>query len=469
VEIVLFAVALLLIIAAGCGISLLALPRDRSTGIIELLCLSFLLGAGFVSLASFTLGFLVSGLGLRLGIAVCCLALLALGLRARSWRFDWRFAPPAGKSDWALLCMSLLLVGLAAWVSSLRAMGWDGLFNWEFKARIAFLNGGALPLSFYSDPTRPWTHPEYPLLLPLAEAWLYGWIGRADQEMAQLLFLIFFAAALGLLHASVSRFCDYPAQVAAAMAMTLLAPQLIFSGQGGVSSGYADFPLAVFYLAACALLFEFYEDGSAGVLLPFGLLAGTLPWLKKEGAILWTCLIAMAMIKVIQRRDWRRAAPALAPGLAVLIGWRIFLMIAKPSSGEEFLPVTPSTLGSNLWRAPQIAWAVMQELMNWRHWGPFWVAVIAAALFLMANRSRERRVILPAAVFLPIALYAGVYIFTGWDFLVHLNNSFPRLLIHVSLVAMLMAPVAAPIGRARNDRSDRRSAGRHLTANREAA
>ena len=452
-EIVLFAVALLLIIAAGCGISLLSLPRNRSTGAVELLCLSFLLGASFVTLASFTLGFLIAGWGLRLVITACCLAIFALGLRARSWRFDRSFAPPAGKRDWALLCASLALVGMAAWVSSLRAMGWDGLLNWEFKARIAFLNGGAIPLSFYSDPTRPWTHPEYPLLLPLAEAWLYGWVGRADQEMAQSLFLIFFAAALGLLHASVLRFCEHPARAWAATAMTLLAPQLIFSGQGGVSSGYADFPLAVFYLAAVAILLEYYEAGDAGLLLPFGLLAGALPWVKKEGAILWTCLIAIAMIKVIQRRDWRRAAPIVAPGLAVLAGWRIFLMIAKPSSGEEFLPVTPSILRSNLWRAPQIAWAVMRELLNWRRWGPLWVAVVVAALFLIANRGRGRRVILPAAVFLPIALYAGAYIFTGWDFLVHLNNSFPRLLVHVSLVAMLMVSTAAPIARARKNKS----------------
>jgi hypothetical protein len=85
-----------------------------------------------------------------------------------------------------------------------------------------------------------------------------------------------------------------------------------------------------------------------------------------------------------------------------------------------------------------------------------------------SDRRRKRRAILPSAVFLPIALYAGAYIFTGWDFLVHLNNSFPRLLIHVSLVAVLMMAVAAPIGRAnRQDRS--RNAISHLTANREAA
>src|SRR5262249_16732799 len=177
-------------------------PRLPHPCLFVPLCLSFLLGAGFVSLASFALGFFIAGWGLRLAIAACCLALFALGLRARRWRLEWRFAPPAGKGEGALLLLSLALVGLAGAMAGLRAMGWDGLFKWEIKAGVAFLKGGVIPLSFYSDPTRPWTHPEYPLLLPLSEAWLYGWMGRADQQMAQLLSLVFFAAALGLLYTS---------------------------------------------------------------------------------------------------------------------------------------------------------------------------------------------------------------------------------------------------------------------------
>jgi hypothetical protein len=464
VEIILFAVALLFIIAAGCGIALLALPRNRPTSAVELFCLSFLFGASFVSLSSFAFGFLISGFRLRLMIVVCCLALLALGMRARPERFDWRFAPPARKRERASLCLAILLVGLAALVSSLRAMGWDGLLNWEIKARIAFLNGGAIPLSFYSDPTRPWTHPEYPLLLPLAEAWLYGWTGRANQEIAQLLFLIFFVAALGLLYVGVSRFGGRHAPWAA-MAMILLAPQLIFSGQGGVSSGYADFPLAVFYLAAVTLLLEFCEEGGAALALSFGLLAGALPWVKMEGAILWSCLMAMAMVRVIQRRDWRGAAPTILPGLIVLIGWRIFLLFAKPSTGEVFLPITPSTARNNLWRSPQIAQAASHELLNWRHWGPLWIAVIAATCFLIAKRRGADRIVLPAAVFLPIALYAGTYIFTAWNFLYHMDNSFPRLLIHVSLVAAVVVAVGAPMGRAQKNESARHTAERHLTGN----
>jgi hypothetical protein len=251
-----------------------------------------------------------------------------------------------------------------------------------------------------------------------------------------------------LLYAGVSRFGARRAQLWVA-SILLFTPQLIFSGQGGVTSGYADFPLAVYYLAAVTFLLEYWEKGAADFLLPFGLLAGALPWVKGDGAILWSCLMAPAMVKILRRRDWGGLAPTLLPGLTVLIGWRIFLLAAKPSTGEIFLPVTLSTLRENLWRAPEIASAVVRELLNGLRWGPLWIAALAASFLLAGNRLRKGLIVLPVAIFLPIALYAGIYVFTAWDFRLHLENSFPRLLIHVSLVAALLIAISTPIGRAR--------------------
>ena len=444
-EIVLFAVALILLLLGGCGIVLLSIPLRRQTTVVELLCLAFPLGAGLVSLSSFVFGFLVTGPALRLTVTALCLALFAFGWRRKPPPLDRRSLAPDGGNAWLLLGATLALTCLAIWLSHLRVLGWDGLLNWEIKARIAFLSGGAIPLSFFSDPTRPWTHPEYPLLLPLTEAWIYSWIGRADQGIIKILFPVFFAAALGLLYRGVSHFGSRPAQLWLALAL-LATAKLILVGEGAVASGYADFPMAVFYLAAVALLLEFFEDNDVSATRLFGLLAGLLCWVKSEGAILWACLVAIALIKFIQRREWRGVIAAVLPGLVLLIGWRVFLLLAKPSTGREFLPVTPSTLWDNLWRAPQIALAVLQELLRWRRWGILWIAAAAVTAFLILNRQRKHLLILPATLILPILLYASVYIFTTWNFLVHMDNSFPRLLTHVSLAAVLMVAVATPVG-----------------------
>ncbi len=456
-EIVLLAVALCLILASGCGIALLLIPLQRQTTVIELLCLAFLLGAGFVSLSLFALGFMITGLALRLAIAALCLALLGFGWRRKPLQFDRRSLMPGGKNDWLLMGATLTLTCLAFWLSHLRVLGWDGLLNWEIKARIAFLSGGAIPLSFFSDPTRPWTHPEYPLLLPLTEAWLYSWMGRADQAAIKILFPMFFAASLGLLCTCLSRFDSRPPRLWLALAL-LAASKYVLLGEGAVSSGYADFPMAVFYLASVIFLLEYRETGDADALGLLGLLAASMCWLKQEGAILWGCLTVLAMIEIIRRRDFRKIAATVLPGLLLLIGWRIFLNIANPSTGVVFLPVTPSTLRSNLWRAPDIAQAVLQELLNWRRWGLLWIAAFLAAAFLAMNRSRKHSIILPLSVVIPVALYSGIYLFSAWgDFLLHLTNSFPRLLLQVSPAAVLMVALVAPIGRARvkDERVDR--------------
>jgi hypothetical protein len=60
---------------------------------------------------------------------------------------------------------------IVIWWSLNRPLGHDGFAIWDLKARIAYLNGGAIPLSYFFDSTRIWSHPEYPLCLPLVQAW----------------------------------------------------------------------------------------------------------------------------------------------------------------------------------------------------------------------------------------------------------------------------------------------------------
>ncbi|MGH9765813.1 MAG: hypothetical protein ACREAB_00130 [Blastocatellia bacterium] len=440
-----FTVALFLILAAGRGIALLLLPRHRPTPAIEILCLALLFGAAFVSLASFALGFFITGWPLRLALTVCCLALLGFGWGMKPKPFEQRGIHDDRKDDrksaWLLAAMALSLIGLVVWLSRLRTLGWDGLFNWEIKARIAFLNGGAIPLDFFSDPTRPWTLQGYPLLLPLTEAWFYGWMGSADQGMIKLLFPVFYAAALGLIAVGIARAGGSVWQTAFAFLLTGATP-LTLAGDGSASSGYADFPLAVFYLAAVVYLIEYWIEDSKQSLLLLGCLAAIPCWVKQEGAVLWLCLIALAAIKIVQRRQARQLPALILPGLALLIGWRVFVGFVKPPTGDNFLPLTPQTLWNTLDRAPVIIPSAISEMLNWRHWGALWLIVAVSTLSLLAGD--RRLAALFAAVIAPMALYCGIYFFSAWPgFDTHMSASFPRLLIHITPVAVMTAAIAA--------------------------
>lgn len=428
-----------MILAAGCGIALILLPRHRPANTVEILCLAFLFGAAFVSFASFALGFLIKGWALRLAITACCLALFGFGWRMKPKTFD-SLTPSDRKTAWLLPSLALPLIGLVMWLSRLRTLGWDGLFNWEIKARIAFLNGGAIPLEFFSDPTRTWTLQGYPLLLPLVEAWFYGWMGSADQGMIKLLFPLFFAVALGLIAIGAGKAGGAAWQTAFAFLLIAITP-LVVIGDGGASSGYADFPLAVFYLAAVVYLIEYWIEGSERILPLLGGLAAIPCWIKQEGAILWLCLVALAAVKIVQRRQARWLLTLILPGVVVLIGWRAFVGFVKPPTGENFMPVTPVMLWNNLDRAQVIIPAATSEMLNWKHWGVLWPIVVVSILVLLIRKRRLAALIM--AVTAPIAFYCGVYFFTAWSVATHFNSSFPRLLVHVTPVAVMMTAIAA--------------------------
>lgn len=76
----------------------------------------------------------------------------------------------------------------------------------------------------------------------------------------------------------------------------------------------------------------------------------------------------------------------------------------------------------------------------------FWIAISVATVWLILSVLRQKRsepAGLVLTVLMPIALYSVVYVFSIWpDFIGHLKSSFPRLLIHVALVAALLTGVA---------------------------
>lgn len=445
-DFLLLAVALLILLFGGFGLSLIVLP-NRKRGLAELLGLSILLGVALVSSSLFIFGFLISGTGLLLGETALCLATGLTGL----WRKDF---PVRFNDDWSpsregklLFVVNVIQASFISWLGFLRVLGWDGLFNFEIKARLAFLNDGVLPLELLSDPSRSWTLQSYPLMLPMTENWLYLWLGRADQQLVKIIFPLFFIAALCLFNAGNRLYGVLGWRRFIASALVFTVPLLVI-GDGSASSGYGDFPLAVFYLAAVIYLMEFWRSADDKALRLAGMIAAASCWLKQEGAILWLCVMALALVKLMLgwmiRSEWKELAKAAFPGLLMIFAWQAFVRTVSLPGINQFQPVGLTTLRDNLWRVPVIAQAVMSELIILRHWGVLWLFFAMAAVWILSRKESREFILLPMAVLLPMLLYSGVYVFSLWgEFITHLESSFPRLLIHVSLVAVLTIAVAA--------------------------
>jgi hypothetical protein len=168
--------ALAVILVAGAGILRLLLREAHSkTTPAEHWGLSWILGAGYVSVGMFVVGWAIRGPAL--------LALLAAGAALISYGAK-RVGGPArerGKNfnalEWGLTALLLGQGVFLLWWTPQVALGWDGMVLWEAKARIAAENGGFIPLRYFSEPPFQMAQARYPLFLPNTEAWFYLWMG----------------------------------------------------------------------------------------------------------------------------------------------------------------------------------------------------------------------------------------------------------------------------------------------------
>ncbi|MGH9770074.1 MAG: glycosyltransferase family 39 protein [Blastocatellia bacterium] len=436
-DIVLFTIALLILLLAGCGAALL-LTRGRDASALEMMSLSLLCGSATVSLVSFWLGFLFSGSALRWTVTAVALALGAAAMATRRSKIVmW---PIDRKRDWLFIGLLLIQFLIIAWVSVRLALGYDGLILWETKARLLFLNGGVMPIDYYRDSSKFFA-PHYPLLLPLTEAWFYGWMGHRNQGLIKLVSPLFYLAAIGLLYAGAARLSGRSWRGFPPAALFFFVPCVVIR----VSAGEADLPLGVFYLAAVVYLLEYWRTGEMGALRLVGAMAAIMPWVKQDGGILLLCVAGLAVIKAVERKQWKAIGYVALPAALIWGGWRALLKIVNVSITPEFLPVTPRTLWSNLDRIPVIAEFVAREMANWRTWGLLWFVPL---IFLLRLKDREGRGIVAVsliAVYLPVSLYAAIYLFSSWTpFTLHMEASFARLLLQLSLVAALMIGLAIP-------------------------
>lgn len=433
---------LVTLLLAGLGISLLLLREQKQVNLLELGALAWLFGTGAVSIALWLGGLLLRGAPLQMGVSLLALGVgLAGFLLARGASIRLHCPRPRGVWEWFFAIVLLLQIAVVFHQSFMRGLGWDGLLNWEIKARFAFLNDGVLPAAYFSDPTRGFSHPAYPLWIPFTELWLYLWMGEANQFWINLITPCFYAAAVLLLGILAKRLTGHRWTGLAVGALFYYIPALWL--EGGATSAYADLPLGVCYLTAIGFLLLHWKDGSGTSWRVFALALALLPWAKREGYILWGVGALCAVLVLWQTRGRWTLLLWLVPGPVLLAGWKIYLHANQLLVDHEFLPVTLATLTANVGRVGPLAGAVFVELGNVKNWSLFWFLVGAAFLSLLWRRRDRALVVLFLALALPLAIYPAAYIFTGWgDWLGHAHASLSRLFLHLMPLGWLAVALA---------------------------
>jgi hypothetical protein len=440
--------AIATIVGAG-SVFLLLLPAQGRPGVPTQLALSWIFGTGLVSLFIWLLGFFLRA-PLLPGVvgAVCItLGLLTIKMRGGSAARS-KTSGKLGPIELFLGIVIALELVFIFYFSYVHTLGGDGLLNWEVKARYAYANAGALPATYFHDAGRATSHPEYPLAISYTELWLYFWLGETNQFLAKTIFPLFYVAGIVLL-VSISRRLTgktWPGLLVSSLYFFI--PQ-ISTETGSAVVGYADFPLSVFYLAAIGNLLcacqRHNDDRDDGAFSIYAVALAMLPWVKREGAILWLIGALCGLFVIWRRKKSPASLLALLPGLFVIVGWHFYLTQMHVVSSSDFMPFSFVALSANIHRLGPIVSMLFLEFIHAEVWSLFWpAAALASGFFLYRFRGSGAGVLI-AAIVAPIGIYAGAYIFSSWpDYHDHVALSISRLLMHVAPLAALMIAAVLP-------------------------
>jgi hypothetical protein len=434
--------ALFTIFVSGSGVAMWILARNERVNLIECSCLGWLLGCGVVSLLLWIFGMFCSGLILQGIVTIACLALAILGWRAKptpNIRFD--FSKPANITEWILGGVLLVEIAILIFVSFKHTLGWDGLLNWEIKARYAFLSGGTIPATYYSSAGRVFSHPEYPLTVPFTEVWLYLWMGEPNQFWVKIIFPLFYAACALLLALLISRLTG-KRWIGLLMAALLPFVPAVIASPGGVLVGYVDIPLSAYYLAAIGYLLVWFRTNDLRDIMIFSACSALLPWTKTEGIILWAVFVFVGFILSFGKQRLAQFLISIVPGMILIIAWRLYLRAVHMSSHSDFESPSLGAIRHNFGRLGNVLRILFAEISETTHWSIFWLIAAVAMIYLFASRKLER-IALAFAIVIPVFVYSLIYILSSWpNYSGHMTSSFPRLVLQVMPSAWLAIGLA---------------------------
>ncbi len=330
---------------------------------------------------------------------------------------------------WLAVVNSLLSCIRGAWTNPMGG-GWDALAIWNLRARFLFLGGEHWRDGF--SELIPWSHPDYPLLLPASIAHFWAYLGKDSEQVSAIVGSAFAFSTIALL---VGTLLVLRGRLQAQLAGLVLMGTPFFLKEA--ASQYADIPLAFFFLATFSLLAlreRVACSGSAGLALA-GFTAGLAAWTKNEG-LLFLCSFLFVFGAVAWKRDRRVAVRQMAwivlgaaPAIVVLACFKV--AIATP--GDLFS-------AQGLWLKlvdPTRYWLIfrwyLKEFFLFGQWAviPVTIVLVIYAKVVGTTASPTDASVAATTLALTLMGYAAIYVITPYDLRWHLRFSLNRLFLQV--------------------------------------
>lgn len=290
-------------------------------------------------------------------------------------------------------------------------------------------------------------HPDYPLLIPIGEAWTALMIDDWNEHAVKIIFPFYLTSLIFLTVGFLNRHYG-PVAAWSAAALLLLTPKIASAGYSAV----CDFPVGVFILAGVVTLLELRPGNQRGqILLPAILLAGA-SWTKNEGLPLALIVLCVFSTWHPERRTW---VSRLRPGSCDILRLLVFGACVVP----WWIQKTILGLGSDMinartlrleWlldhidRVPTLLRYFSSEMLysGWQgcsagQWLSGWVMFWLALILFFCSQRQMQTTRLALVVLLQLLLFFVVFTITPYELVYQLRTALDRMLLQLFPTAML--------------------------------
>lgn len=334
-----------------------------------------------------------------------------------------------------LSAATLIAIGSFVAASSVFPHGeWDAWAQWNLRARFVFRGFSDATWHNAFAPVLAWSHPDYPLLIPMSVARLWIYAGTETLIAPIGLSGLLAAATAGAAGVAVARTRGAARGCLAAAAIVACPSFVRYS-----AAQCADVALGFFVLSAFILWAEAEAaPGRRDYWMLCGASAALAGWTKNEGlAVLAIFLAVLAFDRAMHagRRGMRDTAWVLAGAAPVVLVIVVFKMTLAPPSyftAEQSLAQAAGSL-MDADRVRLVSLAMAREIWLTGATVVGVVPVLAAfaiARGIDAESPSASRAAVPA-VLCVLVVYMMAYLVTPKDLAWQLRTSLDRLVLHV--------------------------------------
>ena len=320
------------------------------------------------------------------------------------------------------LCLAFIIL-----LSERHRFGeWDAWALWNMKTK--FLVAAGVSWKDLLTKLHWHTQPDYPLLLPFINVWIYATCSSEVWRIAQVTaVLLTFSSGL-LLYCGLRQFFN---RGVAFLISCVLLSHPYFAHLG--TAQYADVLLSYLLLASFIFLTAAIRQGSAFLAMLAGIFLGIMGFAKNEGVMMAFILLALSLPYLFfqKRTDAacfiiiRRMLAGFGIFFAVTLVFKIFL---SPPNRDVFTNLTSGNLAYlNLKGLGMIYHAVVAEMLQKR-----WIGIGPVILFLIAVKLpgffRGEAAIFSVFFLLYFLLVSAVYLTNAsFDLSWRLTSTIPRI------------------------------------------